>query len=326
MITHSDNPTLSVIVPVYNTADYLTKCLDSIINQSLKDIEVLIVNDQSTDGSETLMHHYAQKHSAIRCFSTETKSLAGGSRNLGLQNAKGKYVGFVDSDDWIDSNMYNKMVGILEKSQADIAICGVAKEYDSPFDVYYKYTYEIENIIEGSFAFDLLTRRFNQDISISPITCNKVYRLSFLKQYELSFLVNNFNEDDAFNYLCFLNAKKVGIVPDAYYHYYQRNNSITHTFSRKHIDDLLKAFGALKSYLEINKLFEKYKKNYYSYLEKCSAFVLNLMLLKEQSCEIQNQYLQYLLEKSQSFLCFPDYIEYCGAQRLKNFFNPLVIK
>lgn len=326
MIMHSDNPILSVIVPVYNTECYLVKCLDSLVNQSLKDIELLIVNDQSTDDSEIIIQQYAKKYKAIKCFSTVTKSLAGGSRNIGLQHANGKYVGFVDSDDWIDTNMYDKIVGLLEKTESEIAVCGVMKEYESPFDVYYKYTYEIENVIEGSFALELLTRRFNQDLSISPIVCNKVYRLSFLRQHKLSFLVNNYNEDDLFNYLCFVKASKVAITPNAYYHYYQRNNSITHSFSKKHIDDLLEAFTFIKDYLDRNNLFENHKNNYYAYFERCSAFVLNLLTLKEQNLEIQNQYLQYFMTKIQSFLCIPDYWKYCGAQRLRNFFNPSPIK
>jgi len=326
MISYSDNPILTVIVPVYNTATYLVKCLDSIVNQSLKDIELLIINDQSTDGSEAIIHQYTAKNKAIKSFCTATKTLAGGSRNLGIHHAKGKYVGFVDSDDWIDTNMYEKAIGLLEKSMADIAICGVIKEYESPFDAYYKYTYNVENIIEGRFAFELLTRRFNQDISISPIACNKVYKLSFLRQYKLFFLPNNYNEDDLFNYQCFIKANKVAITPNTFYHYYQRNNSITHSFSKKHIEDLMEAFLVMKEYMERDNLFEPYKNHFYSYFEKCASFVLNLLILKEQNIEIQNKYLQYFLSKSQSFLYTPDYLEYCGAQRLRNLFNPLPIK
>jgi glycosyltransferase involved in cell wall biosynthesis len=326
MINFTDNPILTVIVPVYNTESYLSKCLDSIVNQSLKNIELLIVNDQSTDNSEIIIKEYAKKYNAIKCFSTSSRSLAGGSRNIGLHHAKGKYIGFVDSDDWIDSNMYEKIVELLERTKADIAVCGVMKEYESPFEAYYKYTYETENVIEGSFAFELLTRRFNQDISISPIACNKVYKSNFLRHHKLAFLKNNYNEDDLFNYLCLLYAEKVAITPNTYYHYYQRNNSITHSFSKKHIDDLFEAFAFIKKHIDDNNLFETHKNHYYAYFERCSAFVLNLMIFKEQEVKKQNKYFQYYLSKSQSFLLIPEYFEYCGAQRLRNFFNPLPIK
>ena len=326
MISSSANPLLSVIVPVYNTEDYLAKCLDSITNQSFKSMELLIVNDRSTDGSEAIIEYYKNKNTAIRTFCTDIKSLAGGARNIGLENAKGKYIGFVDSDDWVDTNMYEKIIALLERSNADIALSGVIKEYESPSDAYYKYTYNSENVIDASFAFDLLTRRFNQDISISPIACNKVYKRSFLKKHNLSFLPNNYNEDDLFNFQCFLKANKIAIAPNTYYHYYQRTNSITHSFSKKHIDDLLDVFAIIKEYLDTNKLFEQHKSHYFSYFEKCSGFVLNLMIIKEQNIEIQNKYLQYFLFKSQPLLWIPDYFEFCGAQKLRNFFNPPPIK
>lgn len=326
MIKDSDAPMLSVIIPVYNTAPYLSKCIDSVLNQSLQDIEVLIINDQSTDGSEIIIQEYARRCHAVKIFSTAKKSLAGGARNIGIEHARGKYIGFVDSDDWIDTNMYSNMIALLEQSGADIGICGVMKEYESPYDVYYKYNYQIENILEGKYAFQLLARQFNQDLSISPIACNKVYKADFLARHHFSFLSDNYNEDDVFNYLCFSKADKVAVTPNTFYHYYQRNSSITHSFSQKHMDDLLDAFNEIKRYMEINDLFDTYKKHYYAYFEKCSGFVFNLLILNEQSMEIQNKYLRYFFKKSQCNLNVQDYLEYCGAQRLRNFFNPTPIK
>lgn len=326
MIRNSSNPMISVIVPVYNTVSYLVKCLDSIVNQSLQDIEILIIDDQSNDGSEKIIREYEQRCNSIKLFVTNVKSLAGGSRNIGLQHAKGDYIGFVDSDDWIDTNMYFNMVKLLQGSNAEIGICGIMKEYDSPFDVYYKYDYHIENILEGKFAFQLLARQFNQDLAISPIVCNKVYKASFLKDNNFHFLANNYNEDDVFNYLCFSKVAKVAITPNTYYHYYQRNNSITHTFSTKHIDDLLFAFDVIKNYLINNGMFEIYKEHYYSYFEKCAAFVFNLLVLKEQDCEVQRGYLRHFFKQIRTIINITDYLENCGAQRLRRFFNPSLIK
>ena len=193
--------------------------------------------------------------------------------------------------------MYANMISLLEQSGADIGICGVMKRYASPYDAYYKYNYQIENILEGKFAFQLLARQFNQDLSIKSIACNKVYKSSFLATHNFLFLSNNYNEDDVFNYLCFSKADKVAITPNTFYHYYQRNSSITHSFSQKHMDDLLYAFDEIKMYMEINEIFETYKKHYYAYFEKCSGFVFNLLILNEQSVEVQNKYLQYFFSK-----------------------------
>lgn len=319
-------PLLTVIVPVFNTAGYLAKCLDSVLNQSLKNIEILVINDQCTDGSDEVIQKYKDKHESIKCFATESKSLAGGARNIGLKFASGEYIGFVDSDDWIDSNMYQKLINSLEKSGADIAICGVIKEYENREEAYVKYSYDFENVLDGKFAFELLCNRLNQDIAISPIVCNKVYRKNFLHGNNIEFLENNYNEDDVFNYYCFLKANKVVVTPDAYYHYYQRNNSITHSFSKKHIDDLVDGFGVIKKFLERNGQFELYKNQYYSYFEKCLGFVLNLMILKESDQASQNGYLQYLFGRIHETIFIPDYFEYCGVQRLNRFFNPMPIK
>jgi len=326
MIKDSDNPIISVIVPVYNTEFYLKKCLDSLVNQSLHNIEVLIIDDQSDDGSGKIIQEYRQRYKFMKAFSTSKRSLAGGSRNIGLLHARGKYIGFVDSDDWIDTNMYLKMVSLLEDSKADIAICGVMKEYGSPFDAYYKYDYHIENILDGNYAFQLLAHQFNQDLSISPIACNKVYNANFLKRNDFCFITNNYCEDDVFNYQCLSKANKVAITPNTFYHYYQRNNSITHSFSQKHIDDLVYAFEVIKEYLENDGLFETHKKHYYCYFEKCAAFVLNLLILKENNYEAQTKYLRHFFEKSKLVLNISDYLEHCGVQRLRNFFNPLPIK
>lgn len=326
MIRYSDNPLLSVIVPVFNTEEYLHRCIDSIVNQSLQNIEILLINDQSTDRSESIIEKYSSENKAISYFKTDIRSLAGGARNIGLQNAKGKYIGFVDSDDWIDSNMYERIIKLLEHSTADIAVCGVIKEYESPYDFYRKYSYEFENILEGAFAFDILTNRQNQDIAISPIACNKVYRSQFLKEHSLHFPANNYNEDDVFNYLCFSLAKYVAVMPNAYYHYYQRENSITHSFSLKHIDDLFDGFALIKQFLDKNGLFNSHKKNYFSFFERCAGFVLNLLTTKESNIQGQSKYLDHFLEKAGSVELTTEYMQYCGVKRLRYFFNPSIIK
>ncbi len=326
MIRNSDQPILSVIVPVFNTEAYLQRCIDSIVNQSLQKIEILFVNDQSTDNSESIILANKELNKSIHYFKTETRSLAGGARNIGLAHARGKYIGFVDSDDWIDSNMFERAIWSLETSKADIAVCGVTKEYEASYDYYKKYVYEFENIIEGSFAFNILTGTINQDIAISPIACNKIYRSEFIRYHSFRFPVNNYNEDDVFNYLCFANVKQVAIISNAYYHYYQRENSITHSFSTKHIDDLFDAFEMVKSYLDKNGNFAAHRKNYFSFFERCAGFILNLLLTKEPDIKIQNQYLERFINRAKSVELVGDYLQYCGVKRLRFFINPVIIK
>ena len=112
---------VSVIVPVYNTEKYLEKCLNSLINQTLHDIEVICVNDGSTDNSLNILNQYAQKDNRIKIINQENK-MQGAARNAGTQIAAGEYIGFVDSDDWIDLDYFEKLYNAATKYNLDIAL------------------------------------------------------------------------------------------------------------------------------------------------------------------------------------------------------------
>lgn len=315
-------PHVSVIVPVFNTEQYIPRCLNSIVNQSLKNIEVIVVNDMSTDNSENIILKYKEEYPCIRYIKMMSKGLTGGARNQGVAAAQGEYIGFVDSDDWIDTNMYEKMFRLISRAQADIAVCGVLKEYSS-YETIPRYSYEIENIVDGKIALELLSRRYNQDVTISAIMCNKIYRSSFLREHELSFIENNYNDDDAFNFTCFLQAKKVAITPNTYYHYFQRNNSITHTFSKKHIDDLLEAFYVIKTKIAQSGNFELYKADYFSFFERCLSFILNILVNTESSEIMKGKYINYLFYKMQETSIMNEYFDFIGPKRVRDFLNPI---
>ena len=311
-------PIISIVIPVYNSELYLKRCLDSVLSESLKSKEIIIVNDMSTDHSEEIILQYAKHYCQIKYLTMKSKGFAGGSRNLALKTARGKYIGFLDSDDWVDTCMYKKIVSAMERSSADIGVCGVLREYESRYEVTHRYVYEIENVLEGRYAFDILCKRYNQDVSISSIVCNKVYRAEFLKRYELSFLVKNSNEDDVFNFICFLNAAKVVITPNTYYHYYQRWNSITHSFSKKNLDDLIVAFATIKQYLVNNDIYKAFSNHFYSFFEKTFSFVLEMLITSEPNNIRQNEYIKYFISKCNCVFTISDYIEYFGAKRLRN--------
>jgi glycosyltransferase involved in cell wall biosynthesis len=317
----SNIPIISIIIPVFDTEKYLARCLESVINQNIKNIEIIICNDMSTDHSEEIILEYVNQYDYIKYFKMKSKGLAGGTRNLGLENVSGKFIGFVDSDDWIDPTMFEEMINLCEKSNADIAVCGVITEYDDSSVM--RYQYKLENVIDGKIALELLTRQPNQDISISAIVCNKMYRTQFIKDHHYAFMMNNFNDDDVFNFLCFLNVDKVAIVPNTYYHYYQRQGSLMHHFSRKHIDDLIEGFSVIKRYLDSINCYESYKTIYYAYFEKTLASVLNVLMVMETDIAKQNEYINYLFAMSRDILISADYINYFGVQRIKRFLTPV---
>nr|WP_263324292.1 glycosyltransferase [Neobacillus sp. Marseille-Q6967] len=120
---------VSIIVPLYNAKDYLSDCLDSLINQSLNEIEIILVNDGSTDNSLEICYEYKNKDSRIIVISTNNLGPAA-ARNIGIDNARGEYIGFVDSDDWVDENMYLTLFSKAKKLDLDIVSCNFLRKYN----------------------------------------------------------------------------------------------------------------------------------------------------------------------------------------------------
>ncbi len=315
------NPLVSVIIPVYNTAKYIDRCLLSILNQTWKNLEILVIDDCSTDKSPLIIQEYCKRYSNVYYIRLLKKKGVGGARNQGIKLSKGHYIGFIDSDDWIDLCFIERMVSELKNNNADIAISGVLTEYSNPKDVVIRYEYEFSNHICQEIAFKLLTRTENQDSFISPISCNKVYKASFLKNNNILFKENNYNEDDYFNFVAFYFAKSVVLVPRIYYHYFQRSGSITNTLSQKHINDFIDCFSSLKLFLIKQQKFSILKEDYLSYFEKCLLFLLDMIERSNDTNTIKEKYIFLLFIKCQSIIPNFEYLQYIGLRRVKRFFD-----
>lgn len=125
-----ENPTLSIIVPVYNVAPYLDQCVQSVLGQRFTDFEMLLIDDGSSDGSGAICDRWAAADSRIRVFH-QTNSGVSAARNAGLQVSRGAYIGFIDPDDWIEPDMYTRLIGQMEKDRTDAAFCGFCEEYEN---------------------------------------------------------------------------------------------------------------------------------------------------------------------------------------------------
>jgi glycosyltransferase involved in cell wall biosynthesis len=322
MMSNHSSPFVSIIVPVYNTEKFLLRCISSLLSQTEKNLELIFVDDMSTDQSGEVILTSQKEYDCIKYVKLENKRYPGGARNVGIQNAQGKYIGFVDSDDWIDTNMIRKLTSALDENNADIAICGVMTEFDSTFDQTKRYLYEIENVITGDLALSIMCREYLSDISISPIVCNKLYRADFLEKNSIQFIENNYNEDDVFNYVSFLHAKKVVIVPETFYHYYQRSDSITHTFSKKHLDDFIFAFKYIERYLHTINRYEDYNRGFHAFFEKCLHFILTILVNTEKDSSIQNEYLKYFFNNNDAVPLIASYCKFVGIGRIRKFLSP----
>ena len=247
-------PKASIIIPVYNVEDYLEKCLDSAISQTLKDIEIIVVNDESTDNSPHIIHTYAKKDPRIVVIDQENRGL-GGARNSGIEAARGEYLFFLDSDDYIASET-------LE------TLCHHAKEYDLDM-VVFNYTKVDERgnpIITTDFGNTILSRdeAFRKILSLktSPMACNKLYKKYLFADFNIRYPEKFLHEDINIAYKLGWHAEKVGFVDKSFYYWLTRTGSITQRFTFDHINDVISSLLQIKQFLQEHDAFETYKTEY----------------------------------------------------------------
>ncbi|PTT32654.1 glycosyl transferase family 2, partial [Chryseobacterium sp. HMWF028] len=167
---------VSIIVPVYNVENYLTKCLDSLVKQSISDIEIIVVNDGSRDNSEKIIEGFAQKYpEKIKAFTKENGGLSD-ARNFGIDKATGDYIGFVDSDDYVTETMFEEMLHLAESHQAKMVICNIQK-VDENGKIVQKLT-QLPNMPEKI----MLDRNFSIFSDISYFACNKLFKKELFHQ------------------------------------------------------------------------------------------------------------------------------------------------
>ena len=312
-----DNTILTIIVPVFNTGHVLSRCIDSIINQSLKDVDIIIVNDASTDNSNEIIERLQLRHPQIQCINRDRNGGPGASRNDALHVVNSKYVAFLDSDDWVDTDAYLTAVTALEDSpDCDIAIFGIKTEYNNSVLSTLRYSYNNRNVISGKFAINLLANMYSQDIRISALLGNKIFLTELLKENRLHFAVKYF-EDTVFTYQSFICAKNIILLPEVYYHYYQRETSIMHSFSKKYIDDLFGCFILLEQYINSKGLMPEHKDSFFAFFERCRRSTMNTLFINEQSVVQQKEYIRYFYDKFLVAFSLADYIQYLDINRIK---------
>ena len=208
-------PKLSIIVPVYNVEQYIHKCVDSILNQNFEDFELLLVDDGSPDNCGKICDEYAQKDERVRVIHKENGGVSS-ARNLGVDEAKGEYISFVDPDDWVDENIYIDTIRYMEKTNSDICCFDVCEVRTNKSFVRYKY--DSNKLFD---AYDALIEILIDVIDNSP--CNKVYKKSVWEG--VRFPVGRRFEDVATIYKTFQNSDKVGYMKKAFYYYLKREGS-----------------------------------------------------------------------------------------------------
>ncbi|MBS5402038.1 MAG: glycosyltransferase [Bifidobacterium sp.] len=230
-------PLISVIVPVYNVKPYIAKCLDSIMRQTYTNIEIIVVDDGSTDGSEHICDEYANKDQRIIVIHQKNGGLAA-ARNTGIDAAHGEYLGFVDSDDFIEPFMYEKLLNAAQQNSCTLAVCGINYVFDDG-KVIPKANIEPNQV----FDFPRAITEMNTYRLFDMGAWSKLYKSNLFD--DIRFPIGKLSEDFFIMFKIFDRAQKVAFVSDACYNYYQRTNSITKS-KRINTDFLDAAYSQMK--------------------------------------------------------------------------------
>lgn len=213
----NENPKVSIIIPAYNIASYLERCLESVRHQTYKKLQIIIVDDGSTDQTGQIADSFAERDKRFHVIHKENRGVSA-ARKTGLEKAEGDYIGFVDGDDYIEPEMYEKLIGLAVKYGADIAHCGYQMVFPDRVDMYHgtkqlkvQDTYTgVKDLLEGTL--------------IEPGLVNKIYWHKLLEnvEYDENIVIN---EDLLLNYFLFHRSEKAVFIDVPYYHYMVRKNS-----------------------------------------------------------------------------------------------------
>ncbi len=228
---------VSIIIPFQNVENYISKCLSSLIYQSLKDIEIICINDASTDSSKEIVQNYAQNDKRIIILNTEKPSGQSYARNLGLEIASGEYIGFVDSDDWVELDMFEKMYNLAKSADTDITMCQ-AQLYDDKEQRFYTDDYYGLKPLE-QFKDKVFHPNDTKDeiLNINVVLWNKIYKREFLKNIQAKLQAGYIYEDLPFFFETYLKAQRVNILWEAPYYYRQNRSYSTMQNSDKKVYD-----------------------------------------------------------------------------------------
>lgn len=216
----NNNKLVSIIVPVYNIEQYIERCIRSILSQTYNQIEVILIDDGSKDKSGDICDKYAQEDSRVRVFHKENGGVSS-ARNLGLKEAHGRYIGFVDGDDYISSEMYQKLIELIEKYDADISIVGFANESsDGKFQRYCETEGEI--LLSQHEQMECLLK--NKYFSCS--CCDKLFKKELVTGLQLDETITNY-EDLKFCFEAMGRSEKAVFISEPYYYYCSNNDSAT---------------------------------------------------------------------------------------------------
>lgn len=232
---------ISVIIPIHNCEKYLRKCIDSVINQTYFNLEILLINDSSTDNSSAICEEYQNKDRRIKCFKVLFKS-AGKTRNFGIEKSTGEYIVFIDSDDYVEETLVEKMLNAIQENMSDTCFCSFYNVYDKEKKQVYKNAELLKiynkNEIRNELIFNTI---YVEDENVKlPLLAiwNGMYSSNIIKKKKLGFLDENdiLSEDSLFNFNYLLYSNRVVTINTPLYNHLKENkNSICNKYNKRFI-------------------------------------------------------------------------------------------
>ena len=286
-------PLISVIVPIYNVDKYLTRCINSIVSNTYTNLEILLINDGSTDNSLNICNSFLSKDSRIKIYSKKNGGLSS-ARNLGIDKSTGKYISFIDSDDYISENFYEYLYNLIQKYNGDVSYITMFKT-NNETDLLLKEEFKNNKVDE---KIDILNKEealerfhsFTYEYCLtSVVSVNKLYKKELFNN--IYFPLNKLHEDEFTTYRAIANANKIIYSNMPLYAYFQRSNSImNNSFNIKRLD-ALEAYDNYVSFFKENKLYDIASKaciRYFTLLIRLKKLAVSSTLNKDEIKKVSN--------------------------------------
>lgn len=291
----TSKPKVSIVVPAHNVEEFLDKCLDSLTNQTLREIEIICVNDHSEDGTAKILEKWQKKDARVRVLKSEERGPSA-ARNLGIQHVRSEYLMFCDSDDWFEPTMCEEMLEVIDKNEAGMAICDINFIYQVHkerrlFDEDYC---SLRYLELKEFSGEMMSQ-----INVLPM--NKIFRMSLIRKYNIRFPVGRFYEDAYFSFAYLCVCKNIYFLDKRLYNYVRRAKStMTTTWSKDNTQDMsidhVYVIIEFYNFLKENSLFEEYAEPFWERFR--DYVILAIKLSKSKASKKQIQKLVYDFIKS----------------------------
>ncbi|WP_161522471.1 glycosyltransferase [Caldibacillus thermoamylovorans] len=250
-------PKVSIIVPLYKAESNLKQCIDSILSQTIRDFELILVNDGSPDRSGDIAEEYKSKDSRVIVIHQSNQGVAK-ARNTGIHSANGEYIGFVDADDWIESNMYFEMYNMAKSSSADIVICGYVKgnnskinEEQPPLNDGIYYSKDIVNKIITPMVGTIEKNLVSWKYRVMGSVWRNIFKKELLIDHNLYFNKDlSYSEDLIFCIESLLKSKKIAVINRPFYHYRISERSLSNGYRNDLFENLLVVDNNIRKLLD----------------------------------------------------------------------------